>query len=65
MNRNHSTLPQPTKEDGYRFLKKGEIIRDSDEVWDSFERRWCQVNATAGLDVDEMSVGCFRREVHK
>ena len=61
MKTQHSLFAPATKEDGYRFLRKGEIIEDADEAWDPFEKKWASVAVTAGMEVDESSVGSFRR----
>lgn len=51
----------PEKEEGYRFLREGEIIRDGDEFFDAFQLTWVEANATIGLDVDAASVKHYRR----
>ena len=59
----NNNLPPPTNEQGYRFLKAGEIIEEGDEFFFAFHREWIQAKATVGLDVDAASVGHYRRAV--
>ena len=57
----HNSLQSPSQDPGYRFLSKGEILKEGDEYWFAFDREWVPARVTLGLDVDEESVGRFRR----
>jgi hypothetical protein len=58
-----NTPETPPAETGYRFLRAGEIIQEGDDFWFSFHKEWVEAKATVGLDVDDQSVGHYRRAV--
>lgn len=60
-----NTPTTPTKEEGYRWLKVGEIIREGDEFFDAFQLTWVEASATLGLDVDAQSFKHYRRASKK
>ena len=58
-----NTQEKHKEEPGYRFLQAGEIIQKSDEFWWSFGKEWVEARAAVGLDLDENSVGHYRRKI--
>jgi hypothetical protein len=58
-----SPYDAPTKEEGYRFLRIGEVITEEVEFFDVYEKSWNPVsNLSVGLPLDEESVGRFRKQ---